>query len=157
MMKKPTKKQIIELIKYLVFGVLTTVVSLVTFKLFDVLLGKNLYLLSNVLSWVISVAFAFVTNKLWVFESKSWQGKTVLKEGVSFAGARLFSLGVEELGLWLLISVLAMGEMTPIKLFGFSINGNLIAKTIMQVVVVIMNYVFSKFVIFKKKESAVEQ
>ena len=151
-MKRFRKESIIELIKYIIFGGLTTVVSLVSFKLFDFLLGEKLYLVSNIISWVLAVTFAFVTNKLWVFNSKSWQAKIVLKEAASFAGARLFSLGVEELGLWLLISVLGMGQMQAWVLFGFTINGNLIAKVIMQVVVVILNYVFSKFVIFKKKE-----
>ncbi|MBR0414864.1 MAG: GtrA family protein [Clostridia bacterium] len=151
-MKKISKENIIELIKYIIFGGLTTVVSLVSFKLFDFLLGEKLYLVSNIISWVLAVAFAFVTNKLWVFRSKSWQSKVVLKEALGFAGARLFSLGVEEVGLWLLISVLGMGQMQAWVLFGFTINGNLIAKVIMQVIVVIMNYVFSKFIIFKKKK-----
>ena len=151
-MKKISKENIIELIKYIIFGGLTTVVSLVSFKLFDFLLGEKLYLVSNIISWVLAVAFAFVTNKLWEFRSKSWQSKVVLKEALGFAGARLFSLGVEEVGLWLLISVLGMGQMQAWVLFGFTINGNLIAKVIMQVIVVIMNYVFSKFIIFKKKK-----
>lgn len=152
MKKKISKKEIIELIKYIVFGVLTTLVSLGTFKLFDVLLGERLYLVSNIISWIFSVIFAFVTNKLWVFESKSWKTAIAGKEFISFIGARLFSLGVEEAGLWLLVSVLKMGAIQPFSIFGFEVNGNLIAKVIMQVVVVILNYVFSKFLIFKKKK-----
>ncbi|MBE6818292.1 MAG: GtrA family protein [Ruminococcaceae bacterium] len=151
-MKKFRKENLIELIKYIIFGVLTTLVGLGTFMLFEWLLGKNLYLLNNALSWVIAVAFAFVTNKLWVFNSKSWQSKIVLKEAASFAGARLFSLGVEELGLWLLISVLGMGNMEDWVLLGVHISGDLIAKGIMMVIIVILNYVLSKFIIFKKKE-----
>ena len=150
-MKKIEKKTLVELIKYIIFGVLTTVVSLITFELFDWLLGAKLYLISNVLSWIISVAFAFITNKLWVFDSKSFQGKVLLHEALSFGGARLFSLGVEEAGLWLLISVFGMGQMKGFTLFGFTVTGNLIAKVILMVFVVILNYVFSKFIIFKKK------
>lgn len=147
-----SKERLKELVKYVIFGGLTTVVSLASFKLFDFILGEKLYLVSNILSWILSVAFAFVTNKLWVFESKSREGKTVLREGLSFAGARLFSLGVEEAGLWLLISVVGMGNITPLTVVSFQINGNLIAKIIMQAVVVVLNYILSKFWIFKKKE-----
>lgn len=150
------KENIKELIKYIIFGVLTTLVSLLSFKLFDFLLGEKLYLVSNVLSWICSAAFAFVTNKVWVFGSKSRSVKVLLRESLSFAGARLFSLGVEELGLWLLVSAIGMGQMQPLQIFSVSINGNLIAKVIMQVVVVILNYVFSKFIIFKKRENSSE-
>lgn len=150
------KENIKELIKYIIFGVLTTLVSLLSFKLFDFLLGEKLYLVSNVLSWICSAAFAFVTNKVWVFGSKSRSVKVLLRESLSFAGARLFSLGVEELGLWLLVSAIGMGQMQPLQIFSVSINGNMIAKVIMQVVVVILNYVFSKFIIFKKRENKSE-
>ena len=64
------------------------------------------------------------------------------------------SLGIEELGLWLLISVLGMGDMQGFAIFGFRITGTLIAKGIMMVVTVILNYIFSKFFIFKKKEGS---
>ena len=130
--------------------------SLLSFKLFDFLLGEKLYLVSNVLSWICSAAFAFVTNKVWVFGSKSRSVKVLLRESLSFAGARLFSLGVEELGLWLLVSAIGMGQMQPLQIFSVSINGNMIAKVIMQVVAVILNYVFSKFIIFKKRENSSE-
>ena len=100
----------------------------------------------------LAVIFAFITNKLWVFSSKSWAPKIVAKEVLSFGGARLASLGVEELGLWLLVSVAGMGTMAPISIFGFSISGTLIAKCIMMVVIVVLNYVLSKFLIFKHKQ-----
>ena len=147
--KKLTKKYR-ELITYIIFGVLTTIVSLVSFKIFDSLLGEKLYLLTNIMSWIFAVSFAYITNKLWVFESKSWQGKTVIKELLGFVGARLFSLGVEELGLWLLIDILHMGALR-LSILSLDINGNMIAKVIMQIVVIILNYVFSKLVVFKKK------
>lgn len=146
------KENIKEIIKYIIFGGLTTLVSLGSFKLFDFLLGEKLYLVSNVLSWICAAAFAFISNKLWVFNSKSRKARVVVREALSFAGARLFSLGIEEVGLWLLISVCAMEQMHPLVLFGFSFNGAFIAKLIMQVIVVILNYIFSKLVIFKKKK-----
>ena len=62
-----------EIISYLFFGVMTTLVNFVSFWAFNKILGESLYLISNVIAWVISVVFAYVTNKLWVFESKSWK------------------------------------------------------------------------------------
>lgn len=145
-------KKLMELIKYFIFGVLTTIVGLGVYVLFNYILGEKLYLLTNIISWVIAVAFSFVTNKIWVFSSRSWQAKIVVREALSFAGARLFCLALEEGGLWLLIDILGIGTMKPFALFGFSISGNLIAKCITCVVVVIINYIFSKFVIFRKKK-----
>ena len=141
-----------ELITYVIFGVLTTVVSLVSFKIFDSILGEDLYLVSNVISWIFAVSFAYVTNKLWVFESKSWKSNVIIKEIIGFISARLFSLGVEELGLWLLVDIFNIGKIS-VDLFSFNINGNMIAKLIMQFVVIVLNYVFSKLVIFKKKNN----
>lgn len=106
--------------------------------------------MTNIISWVIAVAFAYVTNKLWVFESKSWSPKIVLKEIVGFLGARLFSLAVEEAGLWIMIDLLSLGRIS-LDIFSYTITGNFIVKIILQVIVVILNYVFSKFIIFKKK------
>lgn len=140
-----------ELISYIFFGVLTTVVSLVSFRIFDVILGEKLYLLTNIISWVFAVIFAYITNKLWVFESKSWKASVVIKELIGFFGARILSLVIEEVGLWLMVDLLSMGEIS-INIFRFNINGNFIAKLIMQVVVVILNYIFSKLVIFKKSK-----
>ncbi len=150
-------EQFKELVKYLIFGVLTTVVSLVSFKIFDALLGQRLYLISNVLSWIFAVAFAFITNKLWVFRSKNTEKKVIFRELFSFVTARILSLLIEEGGLWLLIDVLKLGQMQPVKIFSLSINGNLIAKIIMQVVVVVSNYVFSKFFIFKKGKAVSDE
>lgn len=140
-----------ELISYIFFGVLTTVVSLVSFRIFDVILGEKLYLLTNVISWVFAVIFAYITNKLWVFESKSWKASVVIKELIGFFGARILSLVIEEVGLWIMVDLLSMGDIS-INIFSFNINGNFIAKLIMQVVVVILNYIFSKLVIFKKSK-----
>lgn len=142
-----------ELISYVFFGVLTTVINLAAFKIFDTVLGSRLYLLTNIISWVIAVAFAYVTNKLWVFESKGWSPKIVLKEIVGFLGARLFSLAVEEAGLWIMIDLLSLGRIS-LDIFSFTITGNFIVKIILQVIVVILNYVFSKFIVFAKSNNA---
>ena len=64
-----------ELLLYLIFGVLTTLVNFLTYWIFTKILGEELYLINNAIAWVVGVIFAFVTNKLFVFESKSWKGK----------------------------------------------------------------------------------
>ena len=141
-----------EIIVYFVFGVLTTAVNLITFYTLETLFGtEGSYLYNNVIAWVVAVAFAYVTNKLVVFESKSWAPSVVLKEVAEFVGARLFSLGVEEAGLWLFVELLSFGAVS-IKILGFNLTGGFIAKVILAVIVVILNYFFSKFIIFKNKK-----
>lgn len=136
-----------ETILYLVFGVLTTVISytvgLLCYSNLPIEADPVKNLTSNVISWIVSVTFAFVTNKLFVFESKSWAPKVFLYELVTFYSARLLSLGVEVLGMWLLVDVMT-----------YSISHDTmyaIAKLIMNVLVIIINYVLSKLVIFRKK------
>ena len=150
-------EQFKELIKYLFFGVLTTIVSLLSFKIFDSVLGQKLYLVSNIFSWILAVAFAFITNKIWVFRSKSVKKSVIFRELFSFVTARILSLLIEEGGLWLLVDILNLGKMQPFKVLSFSINGNFIAKLIMQIIVVILNYVFSKFIIFKNRGEAPDE
>jgi putative flippase GtrA len=131
-----------EGILYLVFGGLTTLISILSFWLFSLMLGEERYLLSNFLSWVLAVIFAFVTNKTLVFGSKKTDKSTLLREGLEFLGARVFSLGLEEGGLWLLLDIFGMALLP---------SGDLIAKVIMSVIVILVNYFLSKFIIFKKK------
>ena len=120
-----------ELFWYVVFGVLTTLVNIGVYFVLT-RLGIN-YLLSNILAWFFSVLFAYVTNRRWVFESKS---PNVLKECVLFFSGRIFS-GVIDTGLmWLFIDVLAIGDV--------------ISKTVIQVIVVVLNYVISKWVVFNE-------
>ena len=140
-----------EIIIYLVFGVLTTAVNFVAFWILSKLLGEDLYLLNNAIAWVVSVVFAFVTNKLFVFNSKSWALKTAGKELVEFVGARVFSFGIEEGGMWIFIDLLNFGA-KGITIFGIFISGQIIVKLILAVIVVVLNYFFSKFIIFKNKK-----
>ena len=132
---------------YLVFGGLTTLVSILSFALFNALLGDDRYLLSNLLSWVLAVVFAFFTNKHLVFASRSNDKKTLLTEGGKFLGARLLSLGLEELILWIMLDLLAMENLVILTI----ITGELIAKVVATIIVVAVNYAISKFFIFKKK------
>ena len=138
-----------EGILYLLFGGLTTLVNFAVFVLCGALLGEKLYLISNLLSWVAAVVFAFVVNKLIVFRAKDTQKSTLIREIAEFFGARVLSLGIEELGLFLLIDVLPLGSFEA-TLGDIRITGTLVAKLILAVLVVILNYFFSKFIIFKK-------
>lgn len=140
-----------ETITYVIFGVLTTLVNLVVFKAFDVIFSGKLYLLTNSIAWIAAVVFAYVTNKLFVFESKSWKFDVLKKEIPSFIGARVASYFIEQAGLWFFVEILHFDE----KTFDFiiiTLSGKMVAKLILGVVVVIINYVLSKFIIFAKKE-----
>ncbi len=135
---------------YLIFGVLTTVVSWGSYALFEILLGlfiSDVIVLSsvaNVISWIIAVLFAFVTNKLWVFESKSWKGSVLVKELGSFVGSRLLTGVLEWFGVPLLMLI---GLDQPI----LGIEG-MLAKVLISVIVVILNYVLSKLLVFRNKK-----
>ena len=119
-----------EVLSYLFFGGCTTLVNLLVFWLLR-LLKIGVYL-SNGIAWVIAVLFAFITNKLFVFESK---GKA-LKQGVSFFIFRLISLVIDMGIMYLLIDVLNWND--------------LLSKIITNVFVIIINFIFSKIFIFKK-------
>lgn len=139
-----------EMISYIFFGAVTTLVNLVVFKLFNLILGDALYLVSNVIAWVAAVMTAFFTNKLWVFESKSWAPRVLRRELPTFVGARIFSFLIEEAGLLLTVDVLGFGAWTLTLPF-VTVGGVMICKVFLQVVVLVLNYIFSKLVIFKKK------
>lgn len=144
--KRFAKAHNLELL-YLLFGALTTVVSILSFAIFNFVFGDERYLISNLLSWIIAVVFAFFTNKHLVFASKANDKKTLLSEGGKFLGARVLSFSLEELILWLMLDVLGMESLL---ILGF-IKGEIIAKTIATIAVVIVNYFVSKYVVFKKK------
>ena len=141
-----------ELITYVIFGVLTTLVNFFAFWLFTKILGEELYLINNAIAWVVGVIFAYITNKLFVFESKSWNLKLIAKEITGFLGARIFSFLVEEGGMFLFITVLGLGEKS-LTILNLTITGQFIVKILLAVIVVVMNYVFSKFFIFKSSEN----
>lgn len=130
-----------EIIMYLIFGALTTLVSLLSYSLFVSLLPLSITA-ASALSWVISVNFAFVTNKLFVFLSRSLEKKTVLKELASFFLARGIS-GIVEIFLPELLFKVGLS----FSLFGVK---GLVSKIIVNVIVSILNYIFSKLWVFKK-------
>lgn len=121
-----------EIIMYLVFGVLTTVVNIVVYYIFSNFLHMN-YLFSNAMAWFLSVLFAYVTNRKYVFDSKNNQ---IIKEAISFFGSRL-ATGIMDMALmWFLVN--------------FNIVNDVVAKVVVNVIVVILNYILSKLVVFKK-------
>jgi len=157
-----------ETISYVFFGVLTTVVSIGSYAAFLWLFKKNGWFagnspgvaemmvrhkwlkfmpnlseslgifVANILSWVCAVAFAYVTNKLFVFDSKSWKAGVVSKELSAFVGSRVFSLVAETLTIIIIVSVL---------------NGHeILAKVAGQVLVLLLNYILSKIFVFKKTD-----
>ena len=133
-MKKLLKKHK-ELISYVFWGAATTAVNYCVYFLCTQLLQIQ-YLISNVLSWVAAVAFAFVVNKLFVFASKSWKAGTVLPELWKFVSARILS-GVMETGILLLFVELLKLPDGPVKIAA-------------GVLVILLNYAVSKWLIFKK-------
>lgn len=139
-----------SLVLYALFGGVTTVVNFISFKLCNMLLGDEWYLVSNVIAWFLSVIAAYIVNKLWVFECRSWQPRQVCYEIGTFFSARLLSLGVEELGLFLLVGAAGFGDMTA-TLLGVTFSGEMIAKFLISFFVVAINYFFSKLVVFKRK------
>ena len=122
-----------EVLMYLFFGTLTTVISIVTFSLFFELLKIN-ELISNVISWIVAVLFAFVTNRIWVFEKGKNEG--IIFQGIKFYGGRVATLLIEEIILLVFVTLLSFNAM--------------IVKITAQVIVIVLNYVISKAFIFKK-------
>ena len=128
-----------EILMYVIFGLATTFVSLLVYSLCVGFAGITL---ASGISWVISVSFAFVTNKIFVFESKDRGTKTIFREAIYFFAARGLS-GVVEIFLPELLFTIGL----EFSLFGVE---GLVAKIIVNVIVIIMNYIFSKLWVFRK-------
>ena len=140
-----------ETILYIIFGVATTVVNYVVFHLlYNVLWRQNHSLTANAAAFVAAVIFAFLVNKLFVFESRSWDAATLKREIPSFLGARIGSFGIEEAGLFLAEKVFKLGGITAITLGTTSFDWITVVKIALAFVVVALNYVFCKLFIFKK-------
>ncbi|MGN1317480.1 MAG: GtrA family protein [Lachnospirales bacterium] len=129
-----------ETISYVIFGVLTTVVSILSYEIIKRAISRGktpsqlTINIATVGSWVLAVAFAFVTNKLFVFGSSSLSFDIVIKEASLFVGARLLSLGFEVLWMNITTGVLKWNDS--------------FCKIAAQFVIVVMNYIFSKLFIF---------
>ena len=132
-----------EIINYLIFGFLTTVISLGTYYLLTMtILNPNNPIelqITNVISWIVAVNFAYFTNRKYVFNSKN---KKIFSEMIKFYLARIASLLIDMLLMYILVSKLKYNDK--------------IMKIIVQIIVIVMNYIFSKVIIFKKSEGEVK-
>lgn len=121
-----------QIILYLVFGGLTTLINIISYFLCTKIFNIN-WQISNIVAWVLAVLFAYVTNKFLVFESKN---KKVFKEVIYFFVFRLISLIMDMGFMYLFLDLINLNDM--------------ISKLIVQLLIIIINYIFSKFIIFKK-------
>ena len=130
-----------EIINYLIFGILTTIVSLsskciLLFLIFDATNALELQI-SIIISWIIAVLFAYFTNRKFVFQNS---GKNKLKEFISFIIARLSTLFLEMIIMWFFVTFLKLNSDLYVIIF----------TIISQSIVVLTNYIFSKLFVFKK-------
>lgn len=143
-----------EIIMYIVFGVLTTLVSWGTYILFENTLKLSVFL-ANLLSWICAVSFAYITNKLWVFDSKSFKSDVLIKEIPSFLASRGITGVIEIVCVPLLAKwgfdniFFSLAKAMNITKSLFYTDG-IYSKISVAVIVVILNYIFSKLIVFKK-------
>ena len=136
----PFYKKNKEILLYLFFGGLTFLVSISSYAVFNIQIGWNA-LTANIASWILAVAFAYITNRIWVFESSADSGSDLIKEITSFVGGRIATLVIEELILFIFITELGMNS--------------ILVKIVAQVIVIALNYVISKFVFRPQKSENV--
>lgn len=125
-----------DLVAYAVFGVLTTVVNVVSYWVCSHLLGMPT-VPASVVAWIASVAFAFVTNRRWVFHSEAVGARAVALEAVSFFASRFATGVVDWAGMWLLVDVLRLPDV-PVKI-------------LVNIIVIVLNYVASKLIVFRHR------
>ena len=128
-----------ELINYLIIGILTTVVSLATYYLLTLTVldaNNKVYLqIANIISWLASVTFAYFTNRKFVFKVRN---KSNIKECLNFYISRISTLLIDMIIMYIFVSILKFD--------------NKIVKLIAQVVIIILNYILSKFIVFKSSK-----
>lgn len=134
-MSNKRKDQLKELILYGICGALTTILDIGIFWFLANIVNLH-YLVANAIAWFLAITFSFLANKYYVFESKSFAREVWVKEAAEFLGARGISCIIDMGGMFLLVSILG-------------INKNY-AKLFITLVVIIINYILSKFWIFKK-------
>lgn len=124
-----------ETIMYLIFGAFTVAVNIFVYA-FLTRITKLDFMLANCIAWVVAVLFAYITNKFFVFESKKTNIKFLIKEFSSFVSCRILSGITEMILMYIMISLMSLNDF--------------IVKIITNIVVVILNFIFSKLIIFKK-------
>lgn len=127
-----------SIIAYLIFGVLTTLINWGCYFLFySIVHIPNVP--STIIAWILAVAFAFITNKIWVFDSKSFDEKVLLHEIWTFIAARLITGILDVVIMYFAVDVFVMNST--------------VWKLISNIIVIILNYIFSKLIVFKKGNS----
>lgn len=130
-----------EIINYLIIGILTTIVSLLSYYILALtILNPNNPLelqIANITSWIIAVTFAYITNRKYVFNSKN---NKILKESLKFCSSRLTTLFIDMLLMFIFVSKLNFNDK--------------IIKIIIQIIVTILNYIISKLLVFKTKRTS---
>jgi len=136
------RKTLIDLFKkhksfvfYGIFGVLTTLVNILSYNFCYYKCGIT-NTISNIIAWILAVLFAYFTNKIWVFESKSWKWRLIKKELSAFVGCRLATGVLDLIIMYICVDLLGMHA--------------LLMKASSNILVIILNYVFSKLIIFKR-------
>ena len=126
-----------KIIMYGIFGVLTTILNIVTYWFcYDILHIPNI--ISNTIAWVVAIAVAFITNKLWVFDSKDTKKETVVAELIKFIIARVATGVIDLIIMFAAVDLMQL----PAVIF----------KVIANVIVIILNYILSNILIFKKTD-----
>lgn len=126
-----------EVLLYLLFGGASFIISIGSYGFCNITLGIN-ELIANIISWVLAVTFAFATNRIWVFDAPTDTFGGFMKQMLAFFGGRVVTLVIEEIILLIFITVLQFASM-PVKI-------------VAQIVVIVMNYIISKWFIFKKEK-----
>ena len=127
-----TMKNNKEIILYILFGVLTTFVNITTFLLFETLLN---YKVNNIIAFIISIYFAYITNKLYVFKSRKTASKYVMLELINFFISRIVTFLIDILLMILLVEILDINSLQ--------------SKFFVNIIVIVLNYIISKRVVFK--------
>lgn len=140
-MIKRVFKQYEEIIMYIIIGGITTVIGIGSkwLLLFTVLNAENPIELqvAVIISWILAVSFAYIANRIFVFKSKN---KNILKEIISFVSARIITLLLDMALMWIFVTLLRMNSDIQV----------MVITLVIQVLVLILNYVFSKLFVFKK-------
>lgn len=125
-----------EMLLYLIFGVLTTLLNIVAYGLMKNILNID-YMISNIIAWCLSVAFAYITNKTYVFNSNKNNKVDIIKEIILFISLRLSSLAIDIAIMYIGVSILLINDM--------------FIKIIANIIIIIINYIMSKKIVFKNK------
>ena len=125
-----------EGMRYLVFGALTTFINILSYIILYNFIHIN-NAISNVIAWIIGVIFAYITNKIYVFQSKNNTKLQVFREIISFVSCRIITLIIDEAIMIITVDKLSWNA--------------LLMKILANIIVIILNFIFSKILIFRKE------